>query len=438
MLISRLACIIATLCTAILPVMEPIQLSPVVTDDELDPIIIYFFRAHGCSYCEEANLFLNELIERYPQIEKQDFDVYMDVESRQLYSNVLDFLERSPQGMPTIIISNKVWVGFSDAYRFEIEETINTCITHGCPDVLKEIQLEESYQEINQQNNLQAEYASQAPLSINLPFFGDLKLTSLPLFLSTLVISFVDGFNPCSLWVLSVLLSLALHTRSRKKILQIGLVFLSASSLIYALFISGLFTVVSIFQYRLLFQILTSLTALLFGILNLKDFFVRNKDRSMTISDEAKPKIYKKMRGLIFQNNRGVSLFIGTIVLAFGVSIVEFSCTAGLPMVWTNVLAQFKISTIEYILLLTIYLLVYMIDELVIFLSVVFSMQAFKLAEKQALFTKLLSGIIMILLASIMLFQPDLMQNLTAVLALFVIAVSCALIINRVVIDKKG
>ncbi len=76
-----------------------------------------------------------------------------------------------------------------------------------------------------------------------------MDLATQSLALSTVLIAFVDGFNPCSLWVLSVLLGLTLHTGSRKKVFIIGFVFLTVTSLVYALFIAGLFTMFTVISF---------------------------------------------------------------------------------------------------------------------------------------------------------------------------------------------
>lgn len=71
--------------------------------------------------------------------------------------------------------------------------------------------------------------------TLTLPLIGPVDLATQSLALSTAIIAFVDGFNPCSLWVLSVLLALMLHTDSRKKVLIIGLLFLTVTSLVSVL-----------------------------------------------------------------------------------------------------------------------------------------------------------------------------------------------------------
>src|SRR5690606_26919507 len=76
-------------------------------------------------------------------------------------------------------------------------------------------------------------------LYLDLPLIGRVDLDLQSIAIGTALIAFVDGFNPCSMWVLSMLLALTLHTGSRRKVLLIGLVFLTVTAVIYALFIAG-------------------------------------------------------------------------------------------------------------------------------------------------------------------------------------------------------
>jgi hypothetical protein len=67
--------------------------------------------------------------------------------------------------------------------------------------------------------------ANTAATTLQVPFLGEIDLGAQSLVVSTALIALIDGFNPCSLWVLSVLLTLTLnHSSSRKKVLIIGLV----------------------------------------------------------------------------------------------------------------------------------------------------------------------------------------------------------------------
>jgi thiol-disulfide isomerase/thioredoxin len=99
------------------------------------PLILNFFYAHGCTYCEAAYGYLQDLKETYPTLEIHGFDVYLDPGDRSLYYRVLDHLGRSPQGMPTIIIGKHVWVGLQNIYQQEIVSALNTCLSETCVDI---------------------------------------------------------------------------------------------------------------------------------------------------------------------------------------------------------------------------------------------------------------------------------------------------------------
>jgi hypothetical protein len=63
------------------------------------------------------------------------------------------------------------------------------------------------------------------------------------------MIALVDGFNPRSLWVLSVLLALTLNTGSRRKLFWVGLTFLTVTALVYMAFITGIFTMLHVLPF---------------------------------------------------------------------------------------------------------------------------------------------------------------------------------------------
>ena len=93
------------------------------------------------------------------------------------------------------------------------------------------------------------------------------------IWLSTVLIGIVDGFNPCSLWVLTMLLAMIVRTNSRKKTLIIGIVFLTVTAAIYALFIGGVFTVLSYVSFMKWIQIAVAVLTLVMGLINFKDYF---------------------------------------------------------------------------------------------------------------------------------------------------------------------
>ena len=199
---------------------------------------------------------------------------------------------------------------------------------------------------------------------------------------------------------------------SRKKIFIIGLTFISVTALVYVLFIAGLFTVLTVVSFMGWIQVAVALLALFFAAVNIKDYFWYKEGLSFTISDEKKPGLYKRMRRVMQAGDSMGALIIATIGLAAGVSLVEFSCTAGFPVLWTNLVTAQNVTPLVFALLLLLYMVIYQIDELAIFMAAVATMRATKLEEKHGRILKLFSGMLMLILAATMLVNPKLMNDL--------------------------
>src|SRR3989338_3209415 len=136
---------------------------------------------------------------------------------------------------------------------------------------------------------------------INLPVFGsvDTKKIGLPAF--TIVMGLLDGFNPCSMWVLLFLLTLLVYTKSRKKMLLIDGIFILASGIGYFIFMTAwlnLFLYIGFFSWM---QILVGSFAVIIGLINTKELFFFKKGISLTIPEKVKPLLFRKMRGLVHE-----------------------------------------------------------------------------------------------------------------------------------------
>ena len=176
-------------------------------------------------------------------------------------------------------------------------------------------------------------------------------------------------------------------------------------------------------------QIAVACVTLILGIINLKDYFFFKQGVSLTIDDEKKPGLYKKMRNVL-KNTDNVWAMIGaTIVLSAGVSLVEFSCTAAFPVIWSNILSAHGIGKLEFALHLLLYMLLYQLDELIIFLAVVVTMKSKRMEEKHGQVLKLFSGCLMVVLSAVMIIEPALMNELSSTLIIFGAAIAVTLLI---------
>jgi thiol-disulfide isomerase/thioredoxin len=423
------------------------------TPEPQQRVVIYMFWGDGCPHCAEAKPYFAALAKKYPQIDLRLYEVWYNAQNQEMFTEMAKRAGFEASGVPTIFIGPYHLVGYGAQKNADIEAAITYCIQNGCPDagqaLLPTVGVTKAAQPQKTATPTALPAASGKPSSgelpqshvIAVPFVGAIDLDAQSLTISTLLIAFVDGVNPCSIWVLTMLLALTLHSGSRKKVVLIGLVFLTVTAGIYALFIAGLFSILKIVSFIGWVQVAVALVALFFGLVNVKDYFWYKEGISFTIADEKKPGIYKQMRGLLNASQSTPSLIGATIVLAAGVSLIEFSCTAGFPVIWTNLLNAQGVSTLTFILLLLLYLLIYQLDELVIFFVAVFTMKSSRMEEKGGRILKLIGGTLMLALAVVMLINPAIMNDISSSLVVFAIAFGAAglvLLLHRVILPKFG
>ncbi|MGV8025147.1 MAG: hypothetical protein AB2L18_01150 [Anaerolineaceae bacterium] len=400
--------------------------------DQTVPLNIYFFWGDGCPHCAEEELFLETLKEKYPSVTINDYEVWYNEENQKTLSEFGKILDFDPSGVPVTIIGDQVWIGFSEEYKTEMENAIQNLLQN--PDGF----------DVGSQvfsNQSQGAGNQNSGEIVKLPIFGEVDLQKQSLIISTAIIGFVDGFNPCSLWVLSVLLALTIHSGSRKKTLIVGLTYLIVTAIIYGLFITGVFTLLSYVGYLRWIQAIVAAIAIVFGMVNLKDYFWYKEGLSFTISEKKKPGLYKNMRSTVVTPRSLLGLIGSSAVLAVGVSFIEFSCTAGFPVIWSNLVSANHISVVSYLLLLGLYMLIYLLDEIVVFGVTVFTMQASHVEEKHGRVLKLISGVIMLILGIVMAINPAWMNDLSTSLLVFCIALIVTVliyIIHKKILPKFG
>jgi hypothetical protein len=261
---------------------------------------------------------------------------------------------------------------------------------------------------------------------IDLPLVGDLDLTGRSTLLATVLIALVDGFNPCSLWVLTVLLALVLHSGSRARVLAIGGTFLVVTTLVYGLFVIGVYSTLGLVSAMDGIRLVVAAFAFTFGLINIKDFLWFKRGVSLTIPDEQKPGIYRRVRALVRPGIGLPAALAGTIVMAGGIALIELPCTAGFPVIWSDLMRAADVGGAEFGSLLGVYLSIYLLDELVVFGAAVLTMRATKLQERHGRMLKLVGGMVMVSIAVAIVFLPAAMESVGGVLAVFGVALAAS------------
>ncbi|WP_299314522.1 hypothetical protein, partial [uncultured Halomonas sp.] len=257
-------------------------------------VLWYFWRDH-CPFCQEAAAWLDRLEATRPDLEVQRIEVVQDPAGRARFLAMMAERGTTPNAVPTFILGDTVWVGFAP----HIAEAIETRLLAEGSAVRQ---------------------AETSRWRLDLGPLGRIDLAGESMLFATLLIAFVDGFNPCSIWVLSVLLAMILGSGSRARTAAVGGTFLLVTAALYDLFITGLFAALSVARHLAGIQLVVALFALVFGAVNVKDYFAFRQGFSFSIPERFKPRIYRGSREVRRERPLPMTLLV-TVVLAGGVAL---------------------------------------------------------------------------------------------------------------------
>jgi hypothetical protein len=190
----------------------------------------------------------------------------------------------------------------------------------------------------------------------------------------------------------------------------IGGIFIFFSGFIYFLIMVLLLQAFQVTGEQIFITILAGIIAIIFGILNIKDYFFFKKGLSASIPESQKPKLYKQMRKIV-KITSIPSLIGATIILAASANTVELFCSLNLPVIYTAILTSYSFTSFQYYLYIFFYNLVYIIPLLVITLVVVITLGRKKLSEFQGRMLKLFSGLMIFSLGEILLLNSNMLSN---------------------------
>src|SRR4030042_3316337 len=305
---------------------------------------LYLFWGYGCPHCEKEKAFLEKLQQRNPQLVVNSYEVWRNKGNALFFSQMAEAYGTKATAVPMTFIGNfEPIVGYNNdkVTGKKIEEKVKYCIEHTCINPLSVLERPEKKESLHEEENK----------IITLPIFGKLDASSMALPVLTLILAGLDSFNPCAFFVLFLLLSILVYARSRKRMLLIGGTFVFFSGFIYFLFMSAW---LNLFLHAGQLKIITKIAgmiALIIAVINIKDFFLFKKGISLSVPENAKPKLFERMRKLLKATSLP-SMLAGAIVLAIAANTYELLCTVGFPIVFTRVLTLSNLTPLQYYLYL--------------------------------------------------------------------------------------
>lgn len=363
-----------------------------VSADINNPVAdIEVFVRNGCPHCAKAEAFLQILQQEQPSLKI----VIHNVSEQPAALEQLQLLAKQ-QGIravrvPAFQVKGQLLIGYSD------ETSTGQLIR----DVLAQARVTEKKHddsgscEAEQVVSCEAD-KSAPPASFAINFLGhklSLEDVGLPLF--TIAMGLLDGFNPCSMWVLLLMIALLAPMNNRPRMLAIAGTFVAVEGFAYFMFMAAWLNLFLLIGLSRVSEIAIAVIALVAGLLNLKDFWRLGCGVSLSIPESAKPAIYERIRNILQAKNMTAAI-IGAVVLAVLVQIVEFMCTSGFPALYTRILTLKQLDTVNYYGYLLLYNVAYMLDDLIILSIGVITLSQHRLQEKEGRWLKLISGLTMV------------------------------------------
>ena len=371
---------------------------------------IYLFHSYTCKHCKEEIKLLDELEKEYDNIKVYKYEVNENGNG-ELLKNISEIMGSKVTGTPYTIIGNKVFSGYDyENSKGRFKGAIEYYSKYGYEDKVGEyissIPLP-SYEVKDTDPDVDEYINDYISYKIKLPLIGEVKLKNLTLPLITVVIGLADGFNPCAMWVLLFLISMLIGMKDKKRMWILGSTFLLTSALIYLIFMMSWLNLANLLISVVWVRVIIAVVSLVGGFINLRGYIKHRKVSGCDVVDDKKRnKIITRIKKFTTEKNFWLAI-LGVIVLAISVNVVELACSAGLPVMFIEILSLNNLTAIEEIIYIVLYMLFFLLDDFVVFVIAMTTLSLTGVSSKYGNLSKLIGGILMLLIGLLLMFKPE-------------------------------
>jgi hypothetical protein len=232
----------------------------------------------------------------------------------------------------------------------------------------------------------------------------DWRQLSLPAL--TVVLAAADGFNPCAMWVLVFLLGLLMGVENRWRRWLLGGAFIVSSAGVYFLIMTAWLNTLLWMGRVVWLRLAMALLAIVVGSALLYHFFRRTDTVCQVTSSPTRRATLEKLKQYALSPKLIVAV-VGVMVLAFAVNMVELLCSAGIPATYAQILALKPLPTWQYLGYIALYVLVFMLDDLLIFAGAMLAMEVTGLGARYARWSRLIGGLVLLVLGVLLIVRPQ-------------------------------
>jgi glutaredoxin len=386
-------------------------------------VAVHLFWQRGCPHCERAIEYLTELEARDAGVDVRYLELGSS-ENRRAYRAVVEQLGLRRLSVPLTVIGETAIEGFLDAATTGrmIEERVAGCRRSACASAVARMQGERppiddralALAEIDRADEIAeaahpaagSEPAGEGAVRFEVPWLGEIDLRTLSLPALTVLLGAADGFNPCAMWVLVFLIGLLLGLQDPTRRWLLGAVFLLTTAVVYYMMIAAWLGALLVLGLVTWLRVAVGLLALAGGT-----YYVYGALRNPEIvcrlaKDARRQKVLARLRAAVTEP-RFVVATGAIVVLAAGVNLIELLCSAGIPAVYSQVLALTPMPPWQYYAWLALYVLVFIADDLAIFVTAMVTLEASGAANRYAHHAQLVGGVALVAIGALLVLRPD-------------------------------
>lgn len=325
---------------------------------------VEFFYSETCPHCIREQAFLDDLERDFPEIDVVRYSVAEDRNVDLMLQKLEEVgAERYFGSVPLTFVGDEYFIGFDNAGGIG-------------KDILDALE---------KQSNGSISKVERDSGGISLPIIGRINPEKHSLPALAIILGALDGFNVCSLGALVLILGMTLMLRSRAKIALYGGIFVVTTAIAYGSLIFFWYSLFStLAQYVGLIEIVIGLVGFVGGAYFLREF-IKMRKHGVTCDSSGMP-IVGKLSAIIqkvFENGRnGLVIALGILVFAVAITVVEFPCSAAVPVFFAGILAEANLAPALYWLYISLFVLFYLLDELIIFGVAVYKMNIWLTSPK--------------------------------------------------------
>jgi hypothetical protein len=377
-------------------------------------VAVYLFYSTTCPHCAKAIGFLEKLAAREPRMQLVPLVLSEDERNDQVFLELSQANGIDPPAVPLILVGENAFVGYGEdsTSGAEIEAQVRSCLTRACadPTAARLAQHSQSGTKNDASAPSPANEAKRPPLpeSITIPILGEMNLGTLSLPALTILLAAIDGFNPCAMWVLVFLIGLLIGMRDTFRMWLYGSVFLLTSGVVYFVFLAAWLNAFLIIGALSAVRIGVGIFALAAGGWYLMEFWRNPEAACKVTSAGSRAKMMDRMREAVAEPST-IAALASIMALAIAVNMIELLCSAGIPAVYTQILAMSELSTLAYYGYLLLYITIFMLDDALIFVIAMITLRQTGLLGTYARYSHLIGGLVLLGIGAALILRPELL-----------------------------